>query len=116
MQLAQPISVKQAAEILNCTYKGDGEILINGINEIHKVTTGDLTFVDVPKYYVKALNSAATVILINQETDFPEGKALIISQEPFTDFNKLVNHFRSEEKPAKYSHWNKFRFGGWDKG
>jgi len=111
MQLPQPITVKEAAALLNCTYKGDGEILIKGINEIHKVTTGDLTFVDVPKYYAKALNSAATVILINQETDFPEGKALIISNEPFTDYNKLVEHYRTKEKPAKFSHWNKFAIG-----
>lgn len=63
------------------------------MNEIHVVQKGDIVFVDHPKYYDKALNSAATVILINKEVACPEGKALLISDDPFRDFNKLTNHF-----------------------
>jgi UDP-3-O-[3-hydroxymyristoyl] glucosamine N-acyltransferase len=48
------------------------------------------------KYYTKALNSAATVILINK-VDCPEGKALLISEDPFSDFNRLTNHFKPFE-------------------
>ena len=55
--------------------------------------TGDLVFVDHPKYYDKALNSAATTILINKEVECPAGKALLISEDPFRDFNKLTHHF-----------------------
>ena len=50
-------------------------------------------FVDHPKYYSKALNSAATTILINKEVECPEGKSLLISDDPFRDFNKLTKHF-----------------------
>ena len=42
----------------------------------------------------KALESAATVILINKEVECPEGKALLISNDPFTDFNRISNHFK----------------------
>jgi UDP-3-O-[3-hydroxymyristoyl] glucosamine N-acyltransferase len=31
--------------------------------------------------------------LINKEVDCPEGKALLISDDPFRDFNKLTKHF-----------------------
>jgi UDP-3-O-[3-hydroxymyristoyl] glucosamine N-acyltransferase len=48
------------------------------MNEIHVVEKGDIVFVDHPKY---ALNSAATVILINKKVDCP-GKALLISEDP----------------------------------
>ncbi|MCK5815704.1 MAG: UDP-3-O-(3-hydroxymyristoyl)glucosamine N-acyltransferase, partial [Flavobacteriaceae bacterium] len=58
-------------------------------------TPGDIVFVDHPKYYDKALNSAATIILINKKVDCPEGKALLISKDPFLDFNNLTNHFSS---------------------
>jgi UDP-3-O-[3-hydroxymyristoyl] glucosamine N-acyltransferase len=64
------------------------------MNEIHVVTPGDIVFVDHPKYYDKALQSAATIVLINKEVECPEGKALLISDDPFRDFNKLTNHFR----------------------
>ena len=40
------------------------------------------------------MQSAATVVLINKEVDSPEGKALLISDDPFRDFNTLTKHFR----------------------
>jgi UDP-3-O-[3-hydroxymyristoyl] glucosamine N-acyltransferase len=69
------------------------------MNEIHVVETGDIVFVDHPKYYDKALNSAATIVLINKNVACPEGKALLISEDPFRDFNKLTNYF----KPFQFS-------------
>lgn len=93
MRLKQPQTVQQIAEFLKCPYVGESDHLVTGINEIHKVVNGDLVFVDHPKYYQKALNSAATTILIDQEVECPEGKALIISKAPFDDFNRLTLHF-----------------------
>ena len=58
------------------------------------VESGDIVFVDHPKYYDKALNSAASVVLINKEVACPDGKALLISDDPFRDFNALTRHFR----------------------
>jgi UDP-3-O-[3-hydroxymyristoyl] glucosamine N-acyltransferase len=81
------------AEILNCEFVGDPSTLVKGINEIHVVEKGDIVFVDHPKYYEKALNSLATTILINKKVVCPEGKSLLISEDPFRDFNKLTTHF-----------------------
>lgn len=64
-----------------------------GTNEIHRVKPGDIVFVNHPKYYDKALYSAATIILIDKEVDCPEGKALLISDDPFRDFNRINTHF-----------------------
>jgi UDP-3-O-[3-hydroxymyristoyl] glucosamine N-acyltransferase len=80
--------------MLNAKFDGDPDFQITGINEIHMVAPGDLTFVDHPKYYDKALNSKATTILINKEVQRPEGKALIISDDPFRDYVFLAMHFR----------------------
>ena len=99
MNLNKPISVKAAANLLGLSYKGDGGLMITGINEIHKVRKGDLTFVDVPKYYDKALHSDANFIIINKDVEFPDRKALLISDDPFHDYNRLVTHFMQEEKP-----------------
>ncbi len=87
-------SLKEIAEIIGCQYIGSDDFPVNGMNEIHVVTSGDIVFVDHPKYYDKALQSAATVVLINKEVECPDGKALLISDDPFRDFNKLTNHFR----------------------
>ena len=46
------------------TIVGNRSNLITGINEIHSVEKGNVSFVDSPKYYDKALSSEATIILI----------------------------------------------------
>jgi UDP-3-O-[3-hydroxymyristoyl] glucosamine N-acyltransferase len=86
-------TLKEVSQIINCQYIGNENFPVNGINEIHVVREGDIVFVDHPKYYDKALNSAATVVLINKKVDCPEGKALLISDDPFRDFNKLTIYF-----------------------
>lgn len=93
MDLLPGKSLCELAELLGCTFVGDANHLVSGINEIHRVRPGDLVFVDHPKYYDKALNSAATTILIDKEVDCPPGKGLLVSKTPFNDFNKLTRHF-----------------------
>ena len=40
------------------------------------------------------MESKATIILINKQVDCPNGKALLISDDPFRDFNKLTTFFQ----------------------
>ena len=87
-------SLKEIATLLNCEFVGDDNFAVHGMNEIHVVESGDIVFVDHPKYYDKALQSAATVVLINKKVVCPDGKALLISDDPFRDFNTLTKHFR----------------------
>ncbi|HSW67546.1 MAG TPA: UDP-3-O-(3-hydroxymyristoyl)glucosamine N-acyltransferase [Bacteroidales bacterium] len=101
MKLLQPITVQELASILQASFVGQPNHMVTGINEIHVVESGDITFVDHPKYYNKALNSQATTILINKQVEPPPGKALIISDDPFGDFNKLILRYRSFE-PATH--------------
>ncbi len=87
-------SLEEIARLLQCEFVGDKNFAVSGMNEIHVVEPGDIVFVDHPKYYDKALESAATVILINKKVDCPVGKALLVSDDPFRDFNKLTQHFK----------------------
>lgn len=86
-------TLKQISELLGLNYVGDPNFEITGINEIHVVEEGEIVFVDHPKYYDKALNSKATTILINKEVECPVGKTLLISEDPFRDFNRITKHF-----------------------
>jgi UDP-3-O-[3-hydroxymyristoyl] glucosamine N-acyltransferase len=94
MKFPKPQTLQQIAEIINAEYVGEANFPILGMNEIHVVEPGDIVFVDHPKYYDKALNSEATIVLINKKVDCPEGKALLISEDPFSDFNVLTTHFK----------------------
>ncbi|XLS27494.1 UDP-3-O-(3-hydroxymyristoyl)glucosamine N-acyltransferase [Flavobacteriaceae bacterium M23B6Z8] len=94
MKFPQKHSLSDIAAIIDCEYVGAPDFPVSGMNEIHVVEPGDIVFVDHPKYYDKALESAATTILINKKVDCPEGKSLLISDDPFRDFNKLTLHFK----------------------
>ncbi len=94
MRFSKPHTLLQIANIIDCTYIGAKDFEVLGMNEIHVVQPGEIVFVDHPKYYDKALQSKASVILINKEVECPAGKALLISDDPFRDFNKLSDYFR----------------------
>jgi UDP-3-O-[3-hydroxymyristoyl] glucosamine N-acyltransferase len=93
MKLHPPQALSVLAELTGTRVIGDANALVTGINEIHRVEPGDLTFVDHPKYYDKALNSAATFILINKEVEPPVSKALLFSEDPFRDYVALTRRF-----------------------
>ncbi len=101
MKFNKTYTLLEIAELINCKFIGDDSFPVFGMNEIHVVESGDIVFVDHPKYYDKALTSAATVILINKKVACPEGKALLISDDPFRDFNKLSKHFNPIQTASK---------------
>lgn len=94
MKLPKPLTLQKIAQMLNADFEGEPDFLISGINEIHMVESGDITFVDHPKYYDKALKSAATTIIINKRVKRPNGKALVFSDDPFRDYVSLVKKHR----------------------
>lgn len=98
MKFPKTYTLEEIAEITNTKFIGNAQFPVKGINEIHVVEKGDVVFVDHPKYYDKALQSAASVVLINKEVACPDGKALLISDDPFRDFNKLSNYFKPFQK------------------
>lgn len=94
MKFQNSVPLTQIATLINAELLGNTAASATGINEIHKVEEGDLVFVDHPKYYDKCIQSAASFIIINKKTAFPAGKALLIVDEPFEAYLKIVNHFR----------------------
>src|SRR5690606_16019772 len=98
MRFPSLYTLKQIATIIHAEYVGADDFPVLGMNEIHVVREGEIVFVDHPKYYDKALNCDATMILINKPVACPPGKALLISDDPFRDFNKLTLFFKPFSK------------------
>lgn len=95
MKFPAPVSVQWIAELINAEAAGNTNAQASGINEIHKVETGDLVFVDHPKYYDTCLQSEASFVIINtKDVSIPEGKAILVCNDPFEAYLKIVNHFR----------------------
>ncbi|GAB4512828.1 MAG: UDP-3-O-(3-hydroxymyristoyl)glucosamine N-acyltransferase [Allomuricauda sp.] len=100
MKFPKTYTLKEISEIIKADFVGPDDFPVLGMNEIHVVEEGDIVFVDHPKYYDKALQSKATVVLINKEVECPKGKALLVSDDPFRDFNKLTRHFKPFKSAA----------------
>jgi UDP-3-O-[3-hydroxymyristoyl] glucosamine N-acyltransferase len=94
MQFPHPISVQELATRFNAQLLGDATLLATGINEIHKVQPGDIAFSDHKKYFEKTLKSAATVILLNEVTECPTGKAILVVENPFEVYDSLIRAYR----------------------
>src|SRR5436190_13871732 len=101
MKFPAPLKLSDLAELTRSRVIGEGTMLVTGINEIHKVAEGDITFVDHPKYYDKALNSAATFVIINKDVPAPPGKALLFSHEPFDAYIAIIKKYRPFEPAVK---------------
>ncbi|MFL5809442.1 MAG: UDP-3-O-(3-hydroxymyristoyl)glucosamine N-acyltransferase [Flavisolibacter sp.] len=101
MRFERPVPITEIGRLIDAEIIGEKEGVASGINEIHKVEEGDLVFVDHPKYYRKCIDSAATYIIINQKTEFPPHKALLLVDQPFEAYQKIVQHFRPFEASMK---------------
>ena len=101
MQFPAPVSVTWIAQLISAEIIGNNNAEVTGINELHKVENGDLAFVDHPKYYDKCINSAATFIIINKKVDHPADKVLLLVENPFEAYCKIVQHFNPFVPSAK---------------
>ena len=94
MRFEHPVPVTTIAQLIGAELYGDTQGHASGINEIHKVEPGDLVFVDHPKYYDTCIHSAASYIIINKKTEVPNGKALLVVDDPFEAYLRIVNFYR----------------------
>jgi UDP-3-O-[3-hydroxymyristoyl] glucosamine N-acyltransferase len=101
MRFEKPVPVTTIAQLIGAELEGNKEGSATGINELHMVEAGDLAFVDHPKYYASCIASPASFIIINKRTDFPEEKALLIVDEPFEAYQKIVSHYKPFIPPVK---------------
>lgn len=97
MKFDKSIPVKEIAQMINAEMIGNTTQSATGINEIHKVTPGDIAYVDVAKYFKKTIQSEAAIIILNEKTDCPEGKTLLVVPNPFEAYNYLVGVFSPQE-------------------
>ncbi|MBO7624999.1 MAG: UDP-3-O-(3-hydroxymyristoyl)glucosamine N-acyltransferase [Bacteroidales bacterium] len=99
MKLPQPITVDEMLSIVGGRIKvvGDTHRKIEGINEIHAVQPGDVTYVDHPKYYDSVLKGNATFVFIDKVPDESYGKTLLVCDDPYTPYVALVRHYRRFE-------------------
>lgn len=98
MKIKEPIDARQIADWINAEVIGDANTKVTGLNEIHNVEEGDITFVDHEKYYDFTLRSKAGFVIINKHLEPVVGKVLLYCENPFEAYNSLALKFKPDER------------------
>ncbi len=97
MKLPFPHTLAELAALLGPEHQariaGDPSRSVEGINVIHKVQSGDLTYADHPKYGDRALASAASALILAAEPVDAQGKSVLVVADAFSAFRDLLRHF-----------------------
>ncbi len=108
MKLSQPYRLAELAELLQphmpLSILGPDDCLVHGINVIHKVEQGDLTYADHPKYGDRAINSPASAVILSQAPDEPATKSILLVGDPFYAFRQLLLHFSPYQALSQERH------------
>lgn len=97
MRLREPMTAGKLAELIDARIVGPADTAVSGINEIHKVEDGDLTYADHPKWMKRALASPAAVLLLDREPAEGTGKTVLLADDPFRAFDSLLRRFAPYE-------------------
>lgn len=102
MKFSSSVTAAWLANFVGAKLVGHEAGLATGINEVNRVEPGDIVFVDHPKYYQKCLESVASIIIINSaDVMIPDGKTLLVVDQPFEAYSNIITHFRPYEPITK---------------
>ncbi len=86
---AVPTSVASLANALGASFRGDGEAVIQGAASLEAAEAGELSYVDSPKHFAKALKSRCSVIIA--AADYQDtGKSIIVFDKPRLAFARAL--------------------------
>ncbi len=106
VKLPQTHSLADLAALLDSSHQahivGPSDVLVKGINVIHKVEPGDLSYADHPKYGERALSSVASALILAEQPLDLQGKSVLLVRDAFSAFRDLLQIF-SPYRPLM--HW-----------
>jgi UDP-3-O-[3-hydroxymyristoyl] glucosamine N-acyltransferase len=85
--------LKDLAELVGATLVGDPNLQITGVGGLDEATSHDVSFLANPRYYDSMNRSKAGAICISSKDSLIEGKNFLISENPSSTFQTLVEIF-----------------------
>lgn len=84
-------NLETLAKITNCRLIGDSQHTICGVADLETATPQEASFLSNPRYSQAMKRSNAGVIFIDSETNLPEGKNFLVSNQPSRAFQLLID-------------------------
>ncbi len=91
MKLPRIYTLEEVANLLNLPFIGESQTQIKGISDVYHATHEDITFADNEKYFELANKSNASVIITENSINFETKKGIILTNNAFETYNKLVS-------------------------
>ena len=92
------ITAHQIAEHVSGNLIGNGTITIKGVCGITDAQKGDLSFIDNSKYVSYLKDTQASLVIVGKDCPVPEGKNVIVSENPSLAFSKALDFFMEPER------------------
>ena len=96
-------TLSELAILLDGKIIGDASVPITGVNSLDEAKSGDISFLANPKYRDKLVTTKASAILVKPETE-STGKNLLVVQDPYAAFGKLLEYFYGQPHPKAGIH------------
>lgn len=92
-------SIKALAEIAGGEVIGDPDLRIQSVNSLEEASEDEITFLANRKYIKDAEKTAAPAIICNPDLKI-RNKTLIVMENPYLGFAKVMQHFYPRRRPA----------------
>ncbi len=103
MKFDHPLSTQEIIELTGAQIIYDAKQPILGANELNVAEDSDLVFVDHPKYFQKALDSAASCVILNEKIEYSGSKTILFHTDPFSAFTSVLNQYRSTTRTKVFN-------------
>jgi len=97
-------SLKQLADYLNASYRGDAHLQISSVASLEDAQSGDICFVGSDKYLKALKASAASAVIIRENMPQATELPAIIVDNPRAAYARLVSYLYPEAKPSAGIH------------
>jgi UDP-3-O-[3-hydroxymyristoyl] glucosamine N-acyltransferase len=94
--------LRDVAERLGCTLRGDGSVVIERFAAIEQAGPGDLTFVANPKYATRLEETRASAVIVGKDT--ATSLPSLLSTNPYLTYARAVALLHPEARPAPGVH------------
>ncbi len=96
-------TLSELAVLLDAEIIGETNVLISGVNSLDEAEDGEISFFANPKYGEKLATTKASAILVKPGTE-STGKNLLVVQDPYVAFGKLLEFFYGRPHPEAGIH------------
>ncbi len=97
-------TLRQLADITHSQIKGDEAITLLGVAPLQDASEGQISFVSNPKYKALLQDTKASAVVLSPELAENYSGNVLVNNDPYLTFAKLVTLFNTTEKQPGYIH------------